>query len=433
MKIIEIFLLLTLIGLTTAGLADKPFMGWTSWDLCAIKNHPIYGSNWVNSTNVEIQSDAMKKYLQPFGYNYINIDSFWAADPTQTVDEYGRWTSDLSRFPQGFKSVSEHVHRNGQKVGIYLNPGLAKAAVNKNTPIEGTNCHAKDIAVSPLVDGNQFGDTYKINFSHPCAQPYMDSFARQLASWEVDFLKLDAIGPGSDNPNFDSRDDVKAWRIALNNTGREIWFELSWKVEVQYIAFWKQYANGWRIEDDVDCYCNTLLTWISVRRLFDTVLPFVPYASKGGWNDFDSVNVGNGPISGLSDTERQTYATFWAISATPFYTGNDLTQLDQYGLSLLTNTEVIEVVQQGRAAKPISIGQQQVWFIQNQDRSITVGLFNLNDTSQAQVSVLWKDLGFSGSAIVRDLWGHKNLGIFNSSYADQIDSHGSRLLKIFPN
>jgi len=326
------------------------------------------------------------------------------------------------------------VHHNGQKIGIYLNPGLAKAAVNKNTPVEGTNCRALDIAHHPLVNGNQFGDTYKINYSHPCAQAYTDSFARLLVSWGVDFLKLDAVGPGSDALQYDTREDVRSWHLAFQKTGKEVWLELSWKLDVRYINFWKEYANGWRVEDDVDCYCDTMLTWVSVKRVFQSVQPFIPYAGKGGWNDLDSVNVGNGAISGLSNGERQSYATLWAISATPFYTGNDLTKLDAYGLSLLTNPEVIRVIHQGKPAKPLHpTDTRSVWFVKNQDnRSYTVALFNLDDHQKAEVTVNWKDIGLTGNATVRDIWARRNLRIYENSFSAELHPHASRLLRLTP-
>ncbi len=48
-------------------------------------------------------------------------------------------------------------------------------------------------------------------------------------------------------------------------------------------------------------------------------------------------NVGNGEMDGLTKAERQSYATLWAIAKSPLHTGDDLTRLRLYGLSLLTN------------------------------------------------------------------------------------------------
>lgn len=414
-------------------LGQKPYQGWSSWSLSAIKNSPTYGGNWLSEANVQQQSDAMVKLLQAYGYNYINIDSFWAADPTQQVDEYGRWTTNLDRFPSGFSGVASYVHNNNQRIGIYLNPGIAKAAVNQNTPILNTTCHAKDIALMPLQNGNVFGDTYAVNFSHPCAQPYFDSFAAQLAEWGVDFLKLDAVSPGSDSTSYDNRPDVEAWAKALVNSGRDIWFTISWHIDVSYASFWQQYANAWRVEDDVECYCNTLVSWYSVVKRFADVQAWLPYAGAGSWNDLDSIDAGNGTISGLNDDERRSYVTFWAISAAPFYTGNDLTQLDTYGLSLLTNSDVIAVNQLGIPAVPTkstASGDLQVWYLAHPNGGAVVGLFNLG-SSPSQISFSWADVGVPPSSqyTATDIWNATTLGQFSGQYTSPLlNSHASQLI-----
>jgi hypothetical protein len=44
----------------------------------------------------------------------------------------------------------------------------------------------------------------------------------------------------------------------------------------------------------------------------------------------------------------------------------------------------------------------------------------------------WASLGFSGTASVRDLWSHSNLGNFTGSFSATLNSHASRLLKVTP-
>ena len=58
-----------------------------------------------------------------------------------------RWSVDTTKFPNGLAGLANFVHGLGLKVGFYLTPGIPVAAVNQNTPIEGTSFHAKDIAV----------------------------------------------------------------------------------------------------------------------------------------------------------------------------------------------------------------------------------------------------------------------------------------------
>ena len=232
--------------------------GWSSWSLSAITNSPVYGRNWLNSTNVLAQSDAMARSVLQSAWSvggnkpYINIDSFWASDPTQVVDAFGRYITDSSRFPTGMRAICDHVHANNQLCGIYANPGVLVAAVKQKTPImNASGCTADDIAWKPLTKGNTFGDMYRVNFSHPCAQTYYNSMGAQFADFGVDFVKLDAVSPGSDDATVDNRLDVAAWSKALERTGRDIWLTISWRINASFAADFSPSSNAWRTSDDV--------------------------------------------------------------------------------------------------------------------------------------------------------------------------------------
>jgi hypothetical protein len=60
---------------------------------------------------------------------------------------------------------------------------------------------------------------------------------------------------------------------------------------------------------------------------------------------------------------------------------------------------------------------------------VTVALFNLG-SSTATVTANWPDLGLSGSASVRDLWQHRDLGRHSGSFSATLPAHGSELLRI---
>jgi hypothetical protein len=123
--------------------------------------------------------------------------------------------------------------------------------------------------------------------------------------------------------------------------------------------------------------------------------------------------------------------TLWAIEAAPLYTGDDLTKLDSYGLSLLTNDEVIAIDQAGRPAKPVvAHTPQQTWWVRNADGSYTVALFNL-DTKPATVTANWSDFGFHGKAGVRDVWSHQQLGKYTNSFSANLAPHSAKLLKVW--
>ncbi|QQZ58671.1 glycoside hydrolase family 27 protein [Paenibacillus sonchi] len=395
-------------------LAQKPYMGWSSYSM------QVYdpSGSWISAESIKKQSDAMHEKLQKHGYEYINIDAGWNGG----MDEYGRPLPNTERYPDGFQEVIDYVHNNGQKIGIYLIPGLSIEAYNNDLEIYGTNgeCRVRDIAVQPLKIMDYWNSyTYKIDFSNPCAQKYIDSIADLLGEWGIDFLKFDSVTPGSgiNNLSRDARGDVEAWSKALAR--HDIWFELSWALDHNYVDFWKKFANGWRIQWDVESYDSNigLTQWANIARLFPDAAIWWRDAGPGGWNDFDSLNVGNGAMDGLTKDERKTAMTFWAVSAAQLYLGNDMTRLDDYGLELLTNDEVIAVNQAGHPAHPLSMDtQQQVWYANNGDGTYNVALFNLGSRSAA-VDVKWSDIGLAGPASVRDLWSHSELGTFDTGFS----------------
>ncbi|MDQ1544048.1 MAG: alpha-galactosidase [Actinomycetota bacterium] len=408
--------------------ATQPYMGWSSYSM------QVYSGNsqWITGSQIIKESDAMHAKLQKYGYDYINIDAGWA----DGVDANGRPTPSTKLYPQGFQAIIDHVHANGQKIGVYMIPGISPAVYQAALPIAGApGCTTHDIVAQPTTPSDYWHIGYKIDFSNPCSQKYIDSIVDLFAKWGVNFVKFDSVTPGSgvSDLSLDARDDVAAWSKALK--AHKIWFELSWALDPKYADYWHSKANGWRVEWDVECYCakDALTKWDNISRLFPDAATWWRNAGDGGWNDFDSLDVGNGEMDGLTRDERQTATTLWAISAAPMYTGNDLTKLDSYGLSLLTNPEVVAVDQAGTPARPVSIStQQQTWYSLNSDGSYTVALFNLGQTEK-DVTANWSDIGLKGAASVRDLWSHKNLGSFSGKFtAKDVPIHGVRLLKVTP-
>jgi hypothetical protein len=411
-------------------------MGWSTWSLESTNFpgvNPTGPASFLNEANVLKQTDVVASTLKSHGYQYINVDAGWMGG----FDGFARPLSNATTFPDGMKFVGNYIHNKGLKFGAYLAVGLDLRAYNNgNTPIFGAqNCFTRDIVFADLRTTNGWNSSYKMDFSKSCAQAYLNSIANELASWGVDFLKLDGVGPGSfqGGANYDNTADVAAWNTALTQTGRPIQFVISWSLSHRQDSVWKANTNGWRVDTDVECYCSTIVTWNnSVKARFNDVVQWIPDSGSGHFNNLDSLDVGVGAMDGVTDTERQTYMTLWAIEAAPLYAGDDLTKLDSYGLSLLTNDEVIAVDQAGIAARPVSQAtNQQVWYARNADGSYTVALFNLG-ADQANVTADLADLGISGTATVRDLWSHQNLANATGSIQSSLASHGSRLFRVTP-
>jgi hypothetical protein len=400
-------------------LADRPFMGWSSWS--SIRKKPT-------EEKIMAAADVMAAKFKSHGYEYVNLDDYYMLDWRTTVDEYGRWAVDPKKFPNGMKALGDYIHNKGLKFGHYVTLGIPKAAVDQNTPIEGTPYHAKDIV--DLSKGEKknfnFDKMYAIDYSKPGAQEYIDSWARLFASYGIDYLKIDGVR------NQDIA-DIEVWAKALKKTGRPIHVELSNNLDINHIDTWKNLSNGWRTDHDVEAYGTPyLVSWKKISRRFDDAAEWQQHAQPGSWNDFDSLNVANGSKDGITNDEKRSYVSLWAIAASQFVIGNDLKKLDDYGVNLLTNDEIIGVNQSGVAGKRLyKETDSQVFYQSLPDGSYNLALFNTGSSTQ-NVSVKWEDLGFKSSAFVRDLWSHQDLGSTEKGFTAMLHTHDSRMIHVVP-
>lgn len=378
----------------SASLAQHPYMGWSSWSF--IRGKPT-------EEKIKAQAQAMiDAGLPELGYRYINIDSGWS----DGYDEHGIPKPNLTAFPDGMDGMAAWLHDRGLKFGIYLGPGIQPRLYDENPVIAGTNVHVQDVTDKALP-GSTLKNTYKLEMSKPAARAYINSIVAQFAKWKVDFIKLDFVGPGGGNLPADDREEVRQWHQAIVRSGRPIWLELSNYLSIDQAALWRANANGWRIENDIECYAcrrssdpavkDHLTDWATrVASRFADVREWYPYAKAGGWNDLDSLEIGNGEKDGITPAERQTVFILWSISCAPLYLGADLTHLDADDLKLITNKDIIAVDQRGIAATPLDIQslrnrERQAWVNLYPDGTAVLSLFNLGPDA-AQVKFDWREV-----------------------------------------
>src|SRR6266540_2488125 len=379
---------------TDNGLSIRPAMGWSSWS---------FVRRWPDEAKIKAQASAMvSSGLASHGYVYINLDDFWQLCDGNgfVVDGFGRWVVDPAKFPNGIKALADYVHGLGLKFGFYVTPGIPKNAVLRNTPIEGTPYHAADIANTSTLEKNyNCHNMYFIDYSKPGAQEYVDSWARQFASWGVDYLKIDGVG-SSDIP------DVQAWATALRKTGRQINYALSNNLAIADAATWRKLANSWRTQGDVECYCGPgpngsgypLTDWSHISSRFGSAASWQQWGGPSGWNDLDSLQIGNGDQIGLNADQRRTVMTLWAMAASPLLLGSDLTNLTSVDLAILTNDRLIAVNQDGYTSQRIvNSGVNQVWRKREDNGDFIVALYNTDTSGSSTVSVNWSQVGFIGN------------------------------------
>ena len=421
-------------GAEDNGLERTPVLGWSSWSF--LRKNPT--AALVKAQAVALQNSG----LQKIGYQYVNLDDFWYQCPGPqgpNVDAYGRWVTDSSKFPaegdtDGIKVMADYIHSLGMRFGIYVTPGISRQAVNRNTPIKGTSYTAAQIA-EPSVKENNYNckGMVRIDYDKPGAQEYTNSWVDMLAAWGVDYVKIDGM---TDN----NAADVKAWSDAIRQSGRPMILDVTQGDLTTAIApTLMKYANQWEFAPDVECYhCEKhhssypLTSWADVAKRFNYVAEWQPYAGPGAFNDYDSIEVGNGSNDGLTPVERQTQISLWALAASPFILGIDLTHLDPTDLKNLENPAVLAVDQDSIAAKRVfNTGNRQVFAKREPNGDTIVGLFNTGKKAE-EVSIPASTAGVpeneSGYSL-HDLWTGETRKT-SSTISAVVPSHGVVLYRI---
>jgi len=374
------------------GVALTPPLGWNSWN--------AFHEN-IDERQIREIADAMVSTgLRDAGYVYLNLDDKWMDDDGR--DGSGRLVGDSARFPSGMAALAEYVHGKGLKFGLYGDRGTETCAhYNNNTPCE-SGSYGRE-----MLDAETF------------------------ASWGVDYLKYDncAIAPGRDN-DAAQQQDYEAMGNALRATGRPIVFSIcAWDGK----PWMPNVGHLWRSTFDIGpCFSGCNEWYRNIDQIIDENNETPDWAGPGHWNDPDMMVLGN---PALTHDESVSHFSLWAIMAAPIILGNDLRSMSSELLGILTNEEVIAVNQDPAGIQGTRVaddGDREVWMkplCRRDGPEKAVALFNRGGGS-ANVSVSFGDIGISGSATVRDLWAHQDLGESQQSFSTDVPSHGVKVLKI---
>jgi alpha-galactosidase len=371
------------VGAQPAGaLAATPPMGFNTWNK--------FGCD-VNERLIHETADAMASGgMRDAGYRYVVIDDCWQVGRGRD----GRILADSERFPAGMKALADYLHAKGLLFGLYSDIGPKTCA------------------------------------GRPGSFGYEELDARTYAGWGVDYVKVDWCHAD----DLDARERYVIFRDAFRKTGRPI---------VLSICEWGrnrpwEWAAGvgqlWRTTADIED------RWESVVWIVNANARHHAAAGPGHWNDPDMLEVGNG---GLNASEARSHFSMWAMMAAPLMAGNDVRNMSEETRSILLNREVIAIDQdplgaQGRLVLDRGYGAQ-VWMKPLADGSRAVAVLNLA-AKDADLYVRWSDIGLPpGTAAVRDLWAHADLGPHTDSGRNfderlklKVPAHGVVMLRIGP-
>ena len=335
------------------GLARTPAMGFNNWN--ATHCRAEFNEQMVK----QIADLFVTRGLRDAGYTYVNLDDCWAL-PNR--DGAGNLVPDPVRFPNGIKAVADYVHGKGLKFGIYTSAGTKTC--------------------------NELG--------FPGAIGHEQQDANLFASWGVDYLKYDNCG---DHLGQSAQERYTKMRDALRATGRPILFSIcEWGANAPWD--WAQpVGNSWRTTGDISD------SWSSMLGIFKANVGLAVHAQRGGWNDPDMLEVGNG---GMTATEYRSHFSLWAMMNAPLLIGADLRAANQATFDILTNRDVIALDQDGlgvQATEIANAGGLHVLTKPLDNGDVAVALFNeTGTTATISTTAAAAGLGNATSFQLKDLW-----------------------------
>ncbi|PUZ70060.1 hypothetical protein GQ55_2G194500 [Panicum hallii var. hallii] len=308
--------------------------------------------------------------LAKLGYDYINIDDCWAA---YDRDSQGNLVANPSTFPSGIKVLADYVHGKGLKLGVYGDAG-SRTCSNKM----------------------------------PGSLGYQEQDAKTFASGGVDYLKYDNCNDQGLSPQPRYVNMSKA----LLNSGRDIFFSLcEWGVNDP--ATWASgVGNSWRTTGDIQD------NWGSMTAIADTNDKWASYAGPGGWNDPDTLEVGNGR---MTTEEYRSHFSIWALAKAPLLIGCDIRSMSNDTKEILSNQNVIAVNQGKVWAGPLSPGR------------VAVVLWN-RGSAEASGTASCSSIGLNASTVVdaHNLWTNEITSSVQGELKETVDTHACKMYVLTP-
>ncbi len=428
----------------------RPPMGWNSYD---------YYDTTVNEEQVRANADYMAAHLKEYGWEYVVVDIQWYAYGTGTkrqqyqyipfsrleMDEYARLLPDPEKFPSsangnGFKPLADYIHNLGLKFGIHIMRGIPRVAAHNHSRILGTDITADMIAAPSSICGWN-PDMYGLK-NEPGAQEYYNSLLKLYEEWGVDYIKCDDIcntNLYANNP-YSARHEIEMLHHAIKISGRPIVLSLSpGPALIEQAWHYEKHANMWRITDDF------WDSWPLLLNMFERCELWQNHVTKGCYPDCDMLPlglVGKGfeaeRVTNFTREEQITMMTLWCIFRSPLMLGAELTMMDEWTLSLITNKHVLAMLSEEHKAVQVTRNRDYaVWFSRNQETNeCYVALFNFRDEKSKVMTSLdecgyyrYKDVNLK-EVPARELWTGKEVKIVDGNLTDEIAKHGAALFKL---
>jgi len=382
-----------------------PPMGWNSW------NHFKKGIS--DSIIREVIDGAQKYQLNEFGYKYLVLDDGWQE---KKLGKQGELIPFEKKFPNGIKPLVKYANNRGFELGIYSSPNIYTCG-NRAGSLGNEKLHAKQFVewgckfvkydYCPVRNGE---DDLK---SSNIIERYR-VFGKALHQLDSDVVY--AICEKGWTGGFSNRQQKKR-KVRKTVTAEERRKAFSWCSDVGGVM--------WRTTGDIGP------KWNRIMQIVDAQEGLSDLSGPNSFNDPDMLEVGNGE---LTLEENRAHFSLWCMLNAPLFLGNDLRNISDEVLKIITNKELIALNQDKsckQAKKVFDKNEIEVFVKVLSDGDYGVCILNRNKMAK-EFKLMREQIGLdvSESFSIYDLWNHKAIGSLGSDITMEIPAHGVKVYRL---
>lgn len=196
----------------------------------------------------------------------------------------------------------------------------------------------------------------------------------------------------------------------------------------------------WRTTYDITSTAGKA-SWSKVMQIYDDNVVLAEYAGPNGWNDPDMLVVG---LEGINYEENKAHFSLWSMMAAPLMLGNDIRNISDDILDIITNKEVIALNQDTLGKQAVKIrddGDVEVLAKPLENGDVGLLLFNRSEkTKTISTSIneiitgvdLVNEEAFldASSYSLKELWDNTEETINNEVLGENIPAHGVKVYRI---
>ena len=354
-------------------------IGWWSWTAY------YFG---INQGTASTNADWLAENLKQMGYSYYQIDEGY---------QYARGeytTADAKRFPRGIGYIEDRVRHDGLTFGLWTAPFEVSERAwvfqhHKEWLLH--NAAGQLIHIGYVTENND--PLYVLDTTHPGAQDYLRQTYSTLYNWGLRFVKMDfmddsAVEGSYYRPNTTA---LEAQRIGLKiirgALGEDSILDKDGSPMLNPVGI----VDAGRISQDTghtfdasrDAASGIAARYYMNRNFFiadpDAFTVSTQTVDDQSWH---------GGQSPLTLDEAKVSIALSAVSGGMFEIGDDLPSLaaTPERLSLVKNTDLIDMARLGRASIPIDLmtyapsdRQPSIFLLKESDRQAILTIFNWTD------------------------------------------------------